>query len=78
MLLCVIDLILCLCVSLRNKGVGHKYIFKINSRKALIFFLCAEQGCQIVYFQLKNPDTGKFWRNLQWKMLVYFMATWYI
>jgi hypothetical protein len=30
------------------------------------------QGCQIAYFQTKNPDFGKFWRVLQWKILVYF------
>jgi hypothetical protein len=29
-------------------------------------------------FQTKNPDLGKFWRVLQWKMLVYFMAIWSI
>jgi hypothetical protein len=27
----------------------------------------------MVYFQTKNP---KFWRVLQWKMLVYYMANW--
>jgi hypothetical protein len=32
------------------------------------------QGCQKVYFQTKNPNSGKFWRDLQWKVLVYFMA----
>jgi hypothetical protein len=30
----------------------------------------AEQGCQMVYFQTKNPNLGKFWRALIWKMLV--------
>jgi hypothetical protein len=35
------------------------------------------QGCQMVYFQTKNPNLGKFWRVLQWKTLVY-MSTWYI
>jgi hypothetical protein len=25
--------------------------------------------CQMVYFQTKNPNLGKFWRVLQWKML---------
>jgi hypothetical protein len=29
-----------------------------------------KQGCQMAYFQTKNPDFGKFWRVLQWKMLV--------
>jgi hypothetical protein len=44
----------------------------------------AKQGCQMVYFQTKNPNLGKFWRVLQWKMLVYqdhlehFPAIWYI
>jgi hypothetical protein len=26
----------------------------------------------MVYFQTKNPKLGKFWRVLQWKILVYF------
>jgi hypothetical protein len=28
----------------------------------------------MVYFNTKNPDLGKFWRALEWKMLVYFMT----
>jgi hypothetical protein len=36
------------------------------------------QVCQIVNFQKKIPSLGKFWRVLQWKILVYFMAIWYI
>jgi hypothetical protein len=28
----------------------------------------------MVYFQTKNTNLGKFWKVLQWKMLVYFMA----
>jgi hypothetical protein len=31
-----------------------------------------------VCFQTKNTNLGKFWRAMQWKMLVYFMAIWYI
>jgi hypothetical protein len=37
----------------------------------------------MIYFQTKNPDLGKFWRALKWKM-EYFMAIgklvtiWYI
>jgi hypothetical protein len=31
----------------------------------------------MVYFQTENPNLGKFWRVLQWKMLVYFMYIWY-
>jgi hypothetical protein len=30
----------------------------------------------MVYFQAKNPNLGKFWRDLEWKMLVYLMVTW--
>jgi hypothetical protein len=36
------------------------------------------QGCQMVCFQTKNPNLGKFWRALEWKMLKYFMAIWNI
>jgi hypothetical protein len=36
------------------------------------------KGCQMVRFQTKNTDLGKFWRVLRWKMLVYFMAVWSI
>jgi hypothetical protein len=32
----------------------------------------------MVCFQTKNPNLGKFWRVLHWKMLVYFMETWSI
>jgi hypothetical protein len=33
------------------------------------------QGCQMVYFQTKNPNLGKFWSVLQLKMFVNFMAS---
>jgi hypothetical protein len=36
------------------------------------------QGCQMVCFQTKNPNLGKFCGVLQWKMLVYFTETWFI
>jgi hypothetical protein len=39
---------------------------KANSRSS--------QGCQMVYFQTKNPTLGKFLRALDWKMLKYLMA----
>jgi hypothetical protein len=32
------------------------------------------QGCQMICFQTKNINLGKFWRTLEWKMLKYFMA----
>jgi hypothetical protein len=44
------------------------------------------QGCQMVYFQTKKANLGKFWRALECNMLIYFMpilnihimAVWYI
>jgi hypothetical protein len=33
-------------------------------------------GLPDAYFENKNPNLGKFWRVLQWKMLVNFMAIW--
>jgi hypothetical protein len=32
-----------------------------------------QQGCQMAYFQTKNPNLGKFWKVLQWKMLVFLL-----
>jgi hypothetical protein len=32
----------------------------------------------MLYFQTKNIHLSKFWRALEWKMLVYFMAVWNI
>jgi hypothetical protein len=46
-----------------------------------------KQGCQMVCFQTKNTNLGKFLRALDWKMFVYyfilqtdryFMTIWYI
>jgi hypothetical protein len=44
----------------------------LKSRVARFF------GCQIFGFQTKNPNLGKFWRALDWKILIYFMAIWNI
>jgi hypothetical protein len=44
--------------------------------RALSFLVA--QGCQMVCFQTKNPNLGKFWWVLQWKMMVYSMDTWSI
>jgi hypothetical protein len=35
-----------------------------------------QQGCQMVCFQTKNPNLGKFWKVLLWKILVNFMTNW--
>jgi hypothetical protein len=42
--------------------------FGIISRFAMVY-----QGCQMVYFQTKNPNLGKFWRALELKRSVYSM-----
>jgi hypothetical protein len=34
------------------------------------------QGCQMAYFKTQNPNLCKFWRVLQLKMLLYFIAIW--
>jgi hypothetical protein len=63
---------------------------KKNNRIALSL-PCHMQGCQMVYFQTKNPNLGTFLRAFEWKMfftilwpfgmfcghLVYFMAVWH-
>jgi hypothetical protein len=36
-------------------------------------YVCIDQGCQMVYFQTKNPNLGKFWRALESKRLTYSM-----
>jgi hypothetical protein len=41
-------------------------------------FTVRHQGCQMVYFQTKNPNLGTFCRVLQLKMLVNFVAIRYI
>jgi hypothetical protein len=35
-------------------------------------------GCQMVCFQTKNTNLGKFLRALDWKMMIYYMAIWNI
>jgi hypothetical protein len=47
-------------------------------KNELVFDQSLEQGCQMVYFQTKNPNLGKFWRALDWTMLIYFMTIWNI
>jgi hypothetical protein len=45
-------------------------VYKRQWRKKVIKTLL-HQGCQMVYFQTKNPNLGKFLRALQYKMLIY-------
>jgi hypothetical protein len=45
---------------------------------AAISILGMVQGCRMVYFQTKKNKLGKFWRALEGKSLVYYMAIWNI
>jgi hypothetical protein len=47
-----------------------------SGHTALLLAAAREQGRQMVCFQTKNPNLGKFCAVFQWKMLVYFTATW--
>jgi hypothetical protein len=40
--------------------------------------LFRNQGCQMVYFQTKNPNVDTFPRALEWEMLLHFMIIWNI
>jgi hypothetical protein len=55
-----------------NCWYSRKCKFRKMPRKIRI------QGCQMVYFQTKNPTLGKFWRALDWKMLICIMPIWNI
>jgi hypothetical protein len=64
---------------------SKRELFSLNEQnmeqKIISFFSLYDglhQGCHMVCFQTKNPDLGKFWRVLQWKMLMYFMNIWSI
>jgi hypothetical protein len=46
---------------------------RIKSHGAFV----SSQGCQMVSFQTKNPNSGKYRRALDWKVLI-FMALWNI
>jgi hypothetical protein len=71
-----------------TRAANHDFprVFKIHFPSFSVFKICtktqrmfsSKRSSQMVYFLAKNPNLGKFWRVLQWKMLVYFMAIWYI
>jgi hypothetical protein len=65
----------------QNNFQNHFLFFKACEDLCLITALYVDSchlGCQMVCFQTKSPNLGKFWRVFQWKMLVYFMAIWSI
>jgi hypothetical protein len=47
----------------RAKKVKSETENKVSAR-----FRAANQGCQMVYFQTKNPNLGKICSALEWKM----------
>jgi hypothetical protein len=62
------------CSQIKGKFLGAssiKYyvIRNCDLGKADIIDLCQtsnSQGCQMVYFQTKNPNLGKIWRVFEW------------
>jgi hypothetical protein len=52
------------------------WVIKKTHLVTLAFAATTAQGCQMVSFQTKNLNLGKFWRVLEWKILLYFMAVW--
>jgi hypothetical protein len=56
----------------------YSSIIEMSVRKRRQSCSARVQGCQMVYFQTKNRNLGKFWRVLQWRMEVYFLALWSI
>jgi hypothetical protein len=38
----------------------------------------SDQSCQMVSFQTKNSNLGKFWRALYGKIVIYLMTIWNI
>jgi hypothetical protein len=63
----------------RNIDIPKINLTRENVQKIHVRLTCyADQGCQMVCFQTKNPNLGKFWRALDWKMLIYFMPIWNI
>jgi hypothetical protein len=55
--------------------LGNSYIYILYIALKLSMVL---QCYQMVHFQTKNPNLGKFRKVLWWEMLVYLMSIWYI
>jgi hypothetical protein len=62
-----------------NKSIGQKMLFKAGFYSVVSATNPSwDQGCQMVSFQTKNQNLGKFRRALDWKMLIYLMEIWNI
>jgi hypothetical protein len=61
------------CAATTSWEFTFKYFLIIRTSPSYVW-----QGCQMVSFQTKNPNFGKFWKASEWKMFVYFMTIWNI
>jgi hypothetical protein len=59
-------------IGMQPDGLSRIAITNIGAKSDL------QQGCQMVYFQTKNPNLGKIWTAVEWKKLLYFMTVWNI
>jgi hypothetical protein len=59
-------------VFFNNIFIRHLYFFEFQLN-SIPKGRRLRQGCQMVYFRIKNCNLGTFCRVLQWKMLVYFL-----
>jgi hypothetical protein len=50
----------------------------VEQKTLLKQLLTQVQFCQMVCFQTQNPNLGKFWSAIAWKMLIYCTAIWNI
>jgi hypothetical protein len=46
--------------------VGAHFAVVVAVRDEVVIVSHVHQGCQMAYFQNKNPNLGEFWRVLQW------------
>jgi hypothetical protein len=59
----------------RCKNAFEQFLgFQVVFRACLL----RRQGCQMVYFQTKNTNLGKFLWAFDWKLLIYFTSIWNI
>jgi hypothetical protein len=54
------------------------YVWTKKNLATLTYNYLSKQDCQMVYFQTKKLNLGKFRRTLDCKMLIYFMVIWNI
>jgi hypothetical protein len=59
------------CWKLNNPNTQGLFVVQFGTQEP-------QQGCQMVCFQIKSTNLGKFWRSLDWKMFIYCMSIWII